>query len=144
MAVAGALGMHLYARWAVFGALSFFVVDASVRSAYSRWLRSGRMNGRFSRSVVLVGDNDEALELYELTQSHPEAGLVVTGIVGGPGATVSPIAGVPLLGTIDDLPNAVDSVNGVIVASSSFPAPTSTGRCGRCSAPTSTCSCRAA
>jgi exopolysaccharide biosynthesis polyprenyl glycosylphosphotransferase len=120
VAIAGALGMHLPASWAVFGALSFFIVDASVRSAYSRWLRSGRMNGRFSRSVVLVGDNDEALELYELTQSHPEAGLVVTGIVGRPGATVSPVAGVPLLGTIDDLPNAVDSVNGVIVASSSF------------------------
>src|ERR1019366_3358436 len=94
-AVARAVGMHLPSAWAAFGAGSLFILDASARWAYSRWLRSGRINGRFSRPVVLVGDNEEAIELYELTQEHPESGLRVVGIVGQPGATVSPIAGLP-------------------------------------------------
>jgi exopolysaccharide biosynthesis polyprenyl glycosylphosphotransferase len=119
--VARVIGLHLPTTWAAIGAGTFFVLDASVRSVYARRLHTGRLNGRFSRPVVLVGDNQEAIELYTLTKDHPESGLRVVGVVGQAGATTSPIAGLPLLGTIDDLPNAVDTIsNGVIVASSAF------------------------
>jgi len=48
-----------------------FFLASMGRGVYARWLRGARMSGRFCRPVILVGDNDEARELYELTVHHP-------------------------------------------------------------------------
>ena len=108
--------------WATLGAGGMFALDAGGRGLFSRWLRTRRSSGRFSRSVVLIGDNDEALELYRITQSHPESGVRVVGIVGRSGSTPRGEFDLPWLGTVDDLPNAVDHVNGAMIAVSSFSA----------------------
>src|SRR2546429_49053 len=61
-----------------------FVFLACARSAYGDWLRAGRSRGRFSRRVLVIGSNDEALDLCHLIESHPEVGYRVCGLVGDP------------------------------------------------------------
>jgi exopolysaccharide biosynthesis polyprenyl glycosylphosphotransferase len=117
---AAIIRLHLSWEWAAFGAALMFLVDNSARVMFGRWLRARRAKGGFSRNVVLVGDNEEALHLYQLTQHHPEAGLRVVGVVSSQGSRPSDAFDVPWLGTIDDLPNAVDRVNGVMVATSAL------------------------
>ena len=79
------------------------VLDLTGRALYARWLRASRTKGRFSRAVILVGDNEEASDLLRLTREHPEDGLRVIGLVGRPGATGSSEIDLPWLGTVDDL-----------------------------------------
>jgi exopolysaccharide biosynthesis polyprenyl glycosylphosphotransferase len=119
-AVAAIVHLHLPWQWAVSGVIVMFVGDSTMRGIFARWLRGARASGRFYRNVVLVGDNDEALDLYNLTRHHPECGLRVVGVVSRPGGRPVDEIDAPWLGSIDDLPNAVDFVDGVIVAVSSF------------------------
>jgi exopolysaccharide biosynthesis polyprenyl glycosylphosphotransferase len=118
--LAGTVGLHLPWRWAAFGASVGFALDSAGRGVFTRWLRAARASGRYCHNVVIVGDNDEAADLHNLTEHHPESGLRVVGVVGCPGGYPSPRLELPWLGTIDDLPNAVDCVDSVIVATSAF------------------------
>jgi exopolysaccharide biosynthesis polyprenyl glycosylphosphotransferase len=118
--VAGLARLHLPLSSAALGAGIFLLLDGSARGIFTRWLRARRASGQFVRDVILVGDNEEAKDLYDLTVRHPECGLHIAGVVGCSGRYPSDLIPVPWLGTTDDLPNAVDSVAGVIVAASAF------------------------
>jgi exopolysaccharide biosynthesis polyprenyl glycosylphosphotransferase len=99
-----------------------FAFLACARSAYGDWLRAGRSRGRFSRPVLVVGSNDEAVDLCHLIDSHPEVGYRVCGLVGDPGEIRSR-TDLPCLGSLDDVVSVVEAsgVNGVIVAASAVP-----------------------
>lgn len=52
------------------------------RGAYRAWLSSARTQGAFARPVVVIGTNDEARRIVELTKTHPETGLDVVAVYG--------------------------------------------------------------
>jgi exopolysaccharide biosynthesis polyprenyl glycosylphosphotransferase len=102
------------------GVASEFILGGTSRTAFAGWLRGARTCGRYCRQVALIGDNDEAFELYNHTQQHPECGLRIVGVVGRAGGSPSDRFDVPWLGTTDDLPNAVDAFDAVMIATSSL------------------------
>ena len=113
-------GAELPLRRVVLGVVVSLVLDLTGRALYARWLRASRTKGRFSRAVILVGDNEEASDLLRLTREHPEDGLRVIGLVGRPGATGSTEIDLPWLGTFDDLSGCALAAAGAIVAASAL------------------------
>ncbi|NLA35126.1 MAG: sugar transferase, partial [Actinobacteria bacterium] len=99
-----------------FGALAVF------RGLFSSWLRTQRALGNYSRSLVLVGVNEEAASLRELLGVHPELGYRVVAVVGDREAYEAGGWGVPLAGDIDDALNAVAQyrADGVLIAASAL------------------------
>jgi len=65
------------------GALVTFALLSCGRGVFTMWLRAQRSAGRFTRRVLLVGDNAEAAGLLALVRDHPELGYEVCGYVGG-------------------------------------------------------------
>lgn len=86
---AGRLPFELGAAPAARGALVSFFVLALARSAYTSWLRSRRLQGLSSRPVVIVGDNEEAIQLQRLFDGHLELGFLPVAMVSRP-AEVAP------------------------------------------------------
>jgi exopolysaccharide biosynthesis polyprenyl glycosylphosphotransferase len=82
--------------------------------------RALRCRGRLMRSVVIVGHNDEALELSTMLVEDLALGYRVVGFVDDSGAE----AGAELLGTIDQTLEVVrrTGADGVIVAASALSA----------------------
>jgi exopolysaccharide biosynthesis polyprenyl glycosylphosphotransferase len=95
-----------------------FLALAAVRGGFVAWLRRARTQGRFSRSVVVVGGAVEAERLVWLLRRHPELGLRAVGVVGEE-AVQGTVDGVPWLGGIDTIVNTLSLVgaNGVVIAS---------------------------
>lgn len=95
------------------------------RSIFGGWLRAARASGRFIRSLLLVGGNDEAAAIDELMCTHPEYGYTLCGHVAAPGDDALALAGtgVPYLGRLDDAVAAFErsGAAGVIVASTAVP-----------------------
>jgi exopolysaccharide biosynthesis polyprenyl glycosylphosphotransferase len=52
------------------------------RSGFRSWLQGRRRDGRFVRPVVIVGANEDAVEIHRLLTAHPELGFRVVGVVG--------------------------------------------------------------
>jgi exopolysaccharide biosynthesis polyprenyl glycosylphosphotransferase len=104
---------------AVGGGLTFMLMRAS-RSAFAGYLQAARRRGRFGRSVVLVGANEEAADLHRLLTQHPELGFHVVGYVGDPGASC--VSGLPYLGRVEDTDSVVAraGATGVIVAATAL------------------------
>ena len=61
-----------------------FVLLRATRSMFRSWIQSARRQGRFTRPIVIVGDNEDAAEIHSLLTDHPEIGYRVCGIVGRP------------------------------------------------------------
>ena len=121
-----------------------FVALAADRGGFVAWLRRARTQGRYSRSIVVVGGEAEAARLVWLLRRHPELGLRPVGIVNDDGEHGA-IDGVPWLGGPDTIAAtlALVGANGVVIASGDLDgARRSTRWCGRCSPPVCTCSCR--
>ncbi len=86
------------------------------RSQYGRWLRAQRARGRYLRSVVLVGSNEDAALLETMLRSEPELGYVVTGVISDSADTPNwdtlptsrSVNGIPLLA-------AATGANGVLI-----------------------------
>ena len=131
LAIPRLVGLDLGLRPVGFGVAVMILADTTGRGIYARWLRSSRMKGRFARSVILVGDNEEARDLLRLTREHPENGLRMVGVVGRPGTTGSSEIDLPWLGTIDDLPGSAHAAGGAIIAASAL-APADLNRVVRC------------
>ena len=89
------------------------------RALYRAWVASHRREGRMVRPVILVGANDEAASLYQLTIDHPEVGLGVCGYVAEPG-TPPPAEGLPWLGSPSDVVAIAAQVgaDGALIAAS--------------------------
>lgn len=80
--VGNALGVHLSTRLTIVAPACMLLTLATLREAYTLWLRACRARGRFARDVVVIGTNDEANELCRLLQTQPELGYRVRGVVG--------------------------------------------------------------
>ncbi len=91
------------------------------RGMFAYWVRSSRAQGLYSRPVVIIGTNDEGLELHHLLTTEPELGYQVVGVIGDPfdGALDWPV---PWLG---DGAHALDilranDITGCVMAVSAF------------------------
>jgi exopolysaccharide biosynthesis polyprenyl glycosylphosphotransferase len=69
-------------RPAVEGALSAAVAVLIVRWRFGRWLKSRRSEGRFLRTVVLVGTNEDGVALWKMLSDEPELGYHVGAVIG--------------------------------------------------------------
>ena len=70
------------ARDAVLCSLICTTTMVAFRGHYRRWLAAQRARGYYQRNVVLVGGDDESLELWNMLQSEPELGYRVTAVIG--------------------------------------------------------------
>ncbi|MCI3948424.1 MAG: sugar transferase [Acidimicrobiales bacterium] len=81
----GALvGVDVRATEAAVGGLASLMFLLMFRSGYRGWLRDRRREGRFCRPVMLVGLNDESLDMFRLLDHHPELGFRVAAVIGDP------------------------------------------------------------
>src|SRR5215210_1771149 len=78
------VSVDVRAAEAAVGGVLTMVFLLMFRSGYRGWLRDRRREGRFCRPVVLVGLNDEALDMQRLIDSHPELGFRVSAVLGDP------------------------------------------------------------
>jgi exopolysaccharide biosynthesis polyprenyl glycosylphosphotransferase len=76
------VGIDIRAAEAAVGGVATMVFLLMFRSGYRGWLRDRRREGRFCRPVVLVGVNEEALDMHRLLHHHPELGFRVTAVLG--------------------------------------------------------------
>jgi len=74
-----------------------------LRWAFRHWLRVQRSRGRFLRSLVLVGTNEDAVAVWTMLHHEPELGYEVTAVIGDPPAH-PPWAHPVSARTIDELP----------------------------------------
>lgn len=95
------------------GLLTFFFLVLG-RSIFDGWIKSARSDGRYCRSVVLVGNGQGTRDLEELLNDHVEAGFRIKGVVG-PRPAESPSA--TWLGTTGNILEVMDQVgaNGAFV-----------------------------
>ncbi len=96
-----------------------------VRGGFRIWLQNERREGRRCRRVLLVGTNDEAAEIAEILDSHPEFGIVLAGVVGDAESAAGTPLAAQLLGSTTEVVDVVRHVgaDGVIVAVSAMPSP---------------------
>jgi exopolysaccharide biosynthesis polyprenyl glycosylphosphotransferase len=92
------------------------------RMAYRSLLRRARRDGRFTRSVMLIGTGDEAYELHKMMADEPELGYRVIGIVGRAHEVAERHFSVPYLGAATDAATIAreQGVSGVIIGASSL------------------------
>jgi exopolysaccharide biosynthesis polyprenyl glycosylphosphotransferase len=81
------------------------------------WLRRSRRGERWSRLVLIVGTGERATRLIAALRRYPEAGWLVRGcVMMGPADLERTVAGVPVIGSLAELPEllqgdaAVDEV----------------------------------
>ena len=119
---ADAARLNIGLRRAALGAVLSFIMLAVCRGIYGSWIRAGRARGLHSRGIVIVGANDEGLELWRLLDTHPELGFRVCGVTGDRSDYDQWPRSVAYLGSIDQTLSAIASTrsNGVLVASSSL------------------------
>jgi exopolysaccharide biosynthesis polyprenyl glycosylphosphotransferase len=98
LVVGGTLDVAVDLGTALVGGLCVVVVLATFRGAYQRGLRSCRARGQCTRDIVLVGTNEEALDLSRLFTDQPEIGYRVQGVFGGEEEWGAHAAPVPWLG----------------------------------------------
>lgn len=105
------------AEVALLAAAAIFVV----RSWFGRWLKARRSSGRSLRTIVLVGANHDAAELWTTLSSEPELGYRV-GAVIGPRREDAPWAHLPGSDSIGDVAILASAVgaNGVILVGSAL------------------------
>jgi exopolysaccharide biosynthesis polyprenyl glycosylphosphotransferase len=105
--------MHLSDTTVVLGAVLTFLFVASARSLYGGWLRSCRARGLYARPTVIVGTNDEAIQIAGHLTAHPELGYEVKGYIGPATGTI------PTLGDVPDavqLAASVGATDAVVVS----------------------------
>lgn len=82
------------------------------RWQYGRWLRAQRARGRYLRRVLLVGSNEDAVQLETMLRSEPELGYVVTGVIGG--QTDAPVwRSLPASRSVNGIPRLAASTGAV-------------------------------
>ena len=117
------LGENKPTRFPVLVAVLTFFLLNFWRMAFNAWLRKARRGGRFTRPIVLIGANDDALSLNRLVRTHPDLGYRVVGIVGDsfrPGQY--DFGGIPILGPLSSLERVLETmdINGAFIAGGAF------------------------
>jgi Undecaprenyl-phosphate glucose phosphotransferase len=103
------------------GFLVTYVIIATITLLTSRLtirgvLRALRRGGRNQRHVLVVGVEEPALSLLRKMRQHRDYGLVVEGLVAvTPEAVGSSVEGVPVIGTVSELPRLVESTGAELV-----------------------------
>jgi exopolysaccharide biosynthesis polyprenyl glycosylphosphotransferase len=124
LAMGEALGVALHGETAVAGAACVVVLLALLRGGYRAWLQACRARGQCARRIVVVGTNDDALDLVHLFTDQPELGYRVEGVVGGEAEWRAHATSVPWLGRTGQ---AVDAVQrrgaGAVVVASALSSP---------------------
>lgn len=121
LALAGVVDVPYSSTTAVAGAASSFVLLNVVRSGFRAWLHGRRRQGRFLRSVIVVGANDEGYDLFRLLADHPETGFTVVAVAGDAERGLFP-SSLPLLPLGEGVVEAVRTrgASGVVIASSAL------------------------
>jgi Undecaprenyl-phosphate glucose phosphotransferase len=78
-------------------------------------LKSLRRHGRNLRTVLICGTGDSARDLIRKIAEHPDFGLVVRGLVAAREPIPTEVEGVPVLGSIEDLPALVERTGADLV-----------------------------
>jgi Undecaprenyl-phosphate glucose phosphotransferase len=90
-----------------FTALALFFLDRVVLRVV---LRQMRRRGHNLRHVLIVGTEQLAARLLAKIRDHADFGLIVHGFVGPAGTDAAgEIGGVPIVGTVEDLPRLVEA-----------------------------------
>ncbi|MGO9658810.1 MAG: exopolysaccharide biosynthesis polyprenyl glycosylphosphotransferase [Acidimicrobiales bacterium] len=122
LAGVGRFGFSAVAR-PLEGAAGAALAVLVLRWRFGRWLKSQRSTGRFLRTVVLVGTNDDAIGVWHLVNEEPQLGYRV-GAVAGQERTDAPWAGTPTCPDLDELPALAERVgaSGVIIVGNALTA----------------------
>jgi exopolysaccharide biosynthesis polyprenyl glycosylphosphotransferase len=78
------------------------------RWIWRQWLVAQRRRGRSGSRAVLVGSRSKSEYVAQLISRYPASGLFVAGMIIPNGVAGELIGGVPVLGDLDDLVNALD------------------------------------
>jgi exopolysaccharide biosynthesis polyprenyl glycosylphosphotransferase len=99
------------------------------RSVFRAYLSQARRNGRYCRSVLIVGVSAEAADIVELIATHPEAGYRVAGVVGERSAAMANGLAALWVGPLDRCFELLEEqgTSGVIVVAGAVPAPQLSG-----------------
>jgi exopolysaccharide biosynthesis polyprenyl glycosylphosphotransferase len=102
-------------------ALGCAAATAMFRGHFRRWLSVQRARGRYLRSVILVGSNDDSAELWRMFSSEPELGYVVSGVIGERG-NQRPWDHLPSSSELADLPTLAKATgaSGVLIAANAL------------------------
>ncbi len=99
----------------IFSALATPLLSTS-RIAIRSWLRFMRRRGRNLRGTLIVGTGELAAMVLEKIREHPDFGLEVLGLVAaGPAPAGAAIGGVPVLGSVHDLPGLAERTGAELV-----------------------------
>jgi Undecaprenyl-phosphate glucose phosphotransferase len=99
----------------IFTLLATLLLVAS-RLAIRTALRALRRRGRNLRGALIVGTGELAVALLAKIREHRDFGLDVRGLVAaGPAPAGAQVAGVPVLGTVAELPALVERTGAEIV-----------------------------
>lgn len=92
-----------------------------LRWCFARWLKARRTTGRSLRTVVLVGTNDDAVDLWTTLTSEPDLGYRVGAVVGAvrPEAPWDDLPATDRIGELGPLARRVGA-NGVILVGSAL------------------------
>jgi exopolysaccharide biosynthesis polyprenyl glycosylphosphotransferase len=97
----------------LFGATSAGAVWLG-RDLVLRWLRRSRRGERWARLVLIVGTGERATRLIASLRRFPEAGWLVRGcVMMGPAETERMVAGVPVVGSLEQLPELLQGERAV-------------------------------
>jgi len=109
---------------AVAGAAICLLLLVALRWHFDRWLRRCRANGRFTRRVVLVGSNADALELWTIVTTEPELGYRVELVVAA-GHDHAVWEDVPIVDEIDRVPELAlrAGASGLMIVTSALSRP---------------------
>ena len=94
-----------------------------LRWRFDRWLQGKRATGQYLRTAVLVGTNDDAVELWDMLAEEPELGYRIAGVVGEERQS-APWQAVPHSAEFERIVDLArrTNANGVIVVAGSLPA----------------------
>lgn len=120
-------GVELPLRDVWLAGLITFGSLATARTGFAAWLRRHRAAGRFTRDLVFVGADTDAVELATVMREHPELGFRICGYVGEPGHC--DLLGVPWFGDVTQAHDAVQRTNatGAVVIASALDSDTLNG-----------------
>ncbi len=88
------------------------------RWMFTQWLRAQRVQGRYRRGLVMIGDNEDAVAVRTMLDSQPELGYEVRGIIGKlrGGSDWTPFPNGPALEQLPSLARQTEATGVLLVA----------------------------